>query len=285
VRLYTQVRTASQVTGQAQFDDVIIDNGVTAAVALTNPHLVRRSAQFSDLADLNRDGGASDGDPAYTREPVAYVEIQGVNECSGINTLATARSTTRVAPSRKVTKDFFANVLPFPGAFALGSNAVMVRVVDKVGNIKDYNQTLTYDVTPPVLDSNSPGNVSATPGTDATILTSLKFSNVNVTDNAYPGRGFWGVWVANSRTAVANPTTDASLIWSPLAAPGTTPSFTITNWSLATGLTNDQLTAGSYTIYVRFLDGAGNPTAGVISTTVNLTKVTTPKTSLPLVRR
>jgi hypothetical protein len=290
VRLYTQVRTASQVTGQAQSDDVIIDTGVTAAVSLTNPHLLHRSSQFSDLAaalgDLNRDGGASDGDPAYTREPVVYVEMQGVNECSGINTLATARSTTRITPSRKVSKDFFANVLPFPGAFAVGSNAVMLRVIDNAGNSKDYNQALTYDVTPPVLDSTSPGGVSATSSANATIITSLKFSNINVSDTGgYPGRGFWGVWIANSRAPVANPATDTGLVWTPMAAPGTATSFTIPSWSLATGLTSDQLTAGNYTIYVRFLDGAGNPTVGFISATLNLSTVTTPKVALPLVRR
>jgi hypothetical protein len=186
-----------------------------------------------------------------------------------------------------VSKNFFANVLPFPGAFGAGNNAVMVRVSDVAGNSKDYNQTLTYDATPPVLDSNSPGTVAATSDASATILTSLKFTNINVTDNVYPNRGFWGAWIANSRTPVANPATDTNLVWTPVPAPGTDKdkSFTITNWSLASGLASDQLTAGSYTIYVRFLDGAGNPTSGVITTSLTLSQVTGPKIRLPLVRR
>ena len=288
VRLYTQVRNASQVAGPAQFDDVVIDGGVTAAVTLANPHLAHMSSQFSDLAaslnDLSSDGGASDGDPAYTRDPLAYVEVQGLNECSGIDSIATARSVTSIAPSRKVTKNFFANVLPFPGAFTVGSNAVMLRVADSVGNTKDYSQTLTYDLTPPVLDANSPGSVSVTPDSKATILTTLTFSNIKVTDDVYPG-GFWGVWIANSRTAVSNPATSAGLVWTPAAAPSNKTSFTIPSWSLATGLTADQLTPGSYTVYVRFIDGAGNPTDGFISATVNLNQVTMLKLALPVVRR
>ncbi len=288
-RLYTQVRTAAQVMGSAQFDEVIIDAGVTAAVSLANPHLMRRSAQFSDLGatpnDLGSDSGASDGDPTYTRDPLAYVEIHGLNECSGISDMSTARSTTSIAPSRKVLKDFFANVLPFPGTFVVGSNTVMVRINDVIGNSKDYTQALTYDVTPPILDSATPGSVTATADPKGTILTSLAFSNIKVTDDAYPG-GFWGVWIANSRTAVADPLIDTSLVWAPAAAPSNSTSFTIANWSLATGLTSDKLTTGSYTIYARFLDGAGNPTTGVISTTLNLTQpVILPQVLLPVVRR
>jgi hypothetical protein len=119
----------------------------------------------------------------------------------------------------------------------------------------------------------------------ATILTTLSFSNLTVTDNAYPGRGFWGVWLANSREPVSNPATDPDLVWIPVQAPGEGTSFTIANWSLAAGLRPDQRTPGAYYVYARFLDGAGNPTDGYLAATINLTNVTFPRTHLPVTRR
>ncbi|MEI6776425.1 MAG: hypothetical protein WCK70_05960 [Chloroflexales bacterium] len=273
VRLYTQVRTATKVAGLVQFDDVILDSKVTAAVRITNPHLRQ--------VNLSPGSGARDGDPTYTRDPLVYVEAYGVNECSGLKELTFASSTPIT-----VSNNFYAGMIPFPGTFATGSNTVTVSLTDKVGNSENYTQTLIYDTTPPVLDVASPGTVSATANLSDTVLASLQFSNITVTDTGgYPGRGFWGVWLANSRTPVTNPTTDTSLVWTPVAAPGTDKSFTISNWSLATGIPTAQRTAGDYTIYARFLDGAGNPTSGVISTTLNLSTITEPKVNLPFVRR
>ncbi|MBO9373590.1 MAG: exo-alpha-sialidase, partial [Chloroflexus sp.] len=111
------------------------------------------------------------------------------------------------------------------------------------------------------------------------------------------GRGFWGVWLANSRTPVADPANDPNLVWFPVEAPGDSNSFTIT-WSLASGLTEDQLTPGPYYVYARILDGAGNPSvsgsAGPNSSlsaallpaaTITLDQVTFPKVYVPLLQR
>jgi len=38
-------------------------------------------------------------------------------------------------------------------------------------------------------------------------------------------------------------------------------------------------------VYVRFLDGAGNPTDGYLTASVTLSQITRPQVSLPLVRR
>jgi hypothetical protein len=290
VSLYTQVRDANQTAGQAQSDGVVIDAGVTAAVALSNPHLLSKSSQFSNLdatlGDYSSDGGSSDGHPNYTREPWMYVGVQGQSECSGLADLATGRSTKTVAPALTISKDFFSNVLSPPNGLTAGSNEVLLRVSDKVGNTKDYTQTLIFDTVAPTLDSAAPGSLSVTSNASATILASLAFSNIKVTDNIYPGRGFWGVWLANSRDAVTDPASSASLIWYPVAAPGSTSTFTILNWSLASGLKNSQLTTGDYYVYARFLDGAGNPTASVLPVAkVNLATVTFPKVYMPLTKR
>ena len=78
------------------------------------------------------------------------------------------------------------------------------------------------------------------------------------------GRQFWGVWIANSRTPTA-PTDPAR--WSPVEVPTHASDFTI-DWSLFGGLGNQANPAVDYYVFVRFLDGAGNPTreADIIET-------------------
>jgi hypothetical protein len=117
------------------------------------------------------------------------------------------------------------------------------------------------------------------------MLVELQFTSLSVTDNLYPGRGFWGVWLANSRTTVADPANDPNLVWIPVEAPGDTGTFRIV-WSLASGLPEAQRTPGTYYIYARVLDGAGNPSATVLPvTTITLDQVTFPQVLLPMVLR
>lgn len=283
-KLFTQVREADNDTSPVQSDDIVIDTGISGAITIGNPYS-RKAGEFTParatLGDVGT-SGASDGDPGYTRDPIFYVELRGVNECSGLKDLAAGRSATTTPRAFGVSNEVFANVLPYPGRMADGSNELLVRVSDKAGNIADYPRTLILDRAKPVLGTG--GSLAATANPKATILTKLTVTGASVTDNAYPGRAFWGIWVANSRTQVANPATDPSLFWVPMQAPGTGGSFEINNWSLATGL-GGTIQPGTYHIYVRFLDGAGNATDGHLTASVTLAEVTRPKVSLPAVRR
>jgi hypothetical protein len=289
--LYVQFSNASQTTGPVQSDGIVFDTGVTSAVTLANPHMRNRPTTFSSLDatlnDVGSDGGASDGAAGYTREPQIYVGVDGLSDCSGINTLAIGRPPASYNPIQSVANNNFSNIVPVPGSFPIGSNSVLLRLTDKVGNAKEYPASIIYDPTPPTLSATAPGTLVATPHPGATILVKLVFTNISVNDgtNGYPGRGFWGVWLANSRTPT-DPTTDASLIWYPVAAPGSTGTFTIDNWSLASGLMDSQINDGDYYVYARFLDGAGNFTAGAIAAPmVTLRPMTLPKISMPTVKR
>jgi len=286
-RLFTQVREADNDTGVAQSDDIIIDTGINAALAVGNPNLSSKAREFTPIQSVPADvssGGASDGDPGYTRDPIYYLGLQGTGDCSGVKDVSVGRNTTSVNKAILVSKEAFANVLPYPGAMIPGPNQLLVRVSDLAGNVTDYTQTIILDQVKPVLSAMSPGTLVVTSDAKATILARLAFSGVSVTDDRYPGRGYWGVWVANSRTEVANPTTDSSLVWLPLKAPATGNDFSISNWSLASGLSG-ALQPGTYHVYVRFLDGAGNPTDGFLKATVTLSQITRPQVSLPVVRR
>jgi hypothetical protein len=201
--------------------------------------------------------------------------------------VATGQSATSIAPPYTVSDSNFANIVPLPQLpSADGPASVVVRVSDMAGNTKDYNQEFIYDTTPPTLSSTGQGVLGVGTGSvSSTLLVNLNFTGVQVSDNLYPAPGFWGVWVANSRTPVADPLNSTSLLWVPVQTAGGGANFTVPNWSLASGLTSAEVAPGDYYVYVRFLDGAGNPSNAYVSTQTNLTAVTQPAMYLPLITR
>lgn len=286
--LYTQVRDAQNVVEPAgKSDAIVVDTGISASLTATNPYS-RKSPEFTPAADATLGdsglGAASDGDPGYTRDPIFYLELRGREDCSGLKDVATGRSTTSIAPAYKVEKEFFANVLPMAGQINPGPNQMVVRVGDAAGNFSDYPQSLIYDPQKPVLGA-TPGTLAVVSDSKTTLIAQLNFTDVSASDNLYPGRGFWGVWIANSREQLSAPSGDAELNWIALRAPGDGSSFTIDGWSLGTGLSDSDLTPGTYYVYVRLLDGAGNPTDGYLTASVTLTEVSRPRLSLPLLAR
>lgn len=288
LQLFTQVRNAEAI-GQARSARLRIDGDINAMVAGSNPYSKNKAREFSGaiLDDLVTSGGASDGDPAYTRVPVFYLELQNQADCSGLKDVATGQSATSIAPPYEVENGSFANIVPLPQLpEADGPTSVVVRVSDMAGNTRDYSQQFTYDTTPPVLSSTGQGVLSVgTSSVSSTLLVDLDFAGVQVSDNLYPAPGFWGVWVANSRSAVADPLSSTNLLWVPVQTVGAGSTFTVSGWSLAAGLAEDELTEGEYFVYVRFLDGAGNPSAAYVSATTTLEVVTEPQLYLPALSR
>src|SRR5205085_8298873 len=126
-----------------------------------------------------------------------------------------------------------------PQPHIAGPKPINVVISDTLGTPRTFGPfPLIYDPIPPVLNG---GNVSGDSNTK-TIIRTLTFSGVNVSDNLYDpdannADDFWGVWVANADlTATPNITPGSpGLIWTPVqvASPGA--SFSI-QWSLFTGL-------------------------------------------------
>ena len=256
-----------------------LDVAVQDTIAVRNPYM-RENAVIYTTADVGQ--SPSNGDPNYTRKQAFYVEIGDGGECSGLKQLRIGSSAQTLGAPFTISGNFFANVLPIPGDVAVGPNNVFIETSDNVGNTQLISRTIFYDPTPPVFQTK--GSVSATSlSSGPTILLNLQFSGNVLTDNMYPGRGFWGVWVANSRNVVANPLSDTSLQWTSVAAPGTTADFTLSKWNLLNGIPAASQTPGDYYVYVRFLDGAGNPTNDFISTKATISSVTKPTVYLPLI--
>jgi hypothetical protein len=286
--LYTQVRKGT-VSGSTAQASEIFDTGVQANVTILNRHLAGLSPIYdlstSDVFTGPGGNGASDGDPYYTREASFDLGISGQADCSGLKTYSIPGS-----ESGTITNNSRHRAPALPGASAPGPHDVSVGVTDTLGNTKTWQKTLIYDPADdpsttitdttglPVLASGG----SVTADTANSIIRSLSFKNISVDDNLYgqqanlpqlaAGKQFWGVWIANT-TSPTTTVDDSSLNWYPVHVPTPNSSFTVT-WDLFSGLgfTADlRNRPGDYYVFVRFLDGAGNPSTNSIKTKVTLT--------------
>lgn len=300
--LYTQTRNSSQVEGPVANDAILFDNTVSASVKITNPYLAGLPQTFARSADAytKATDGAFDGDPSYTRIPQFFLSIADAGECSSLASFSVPASNfngniTGGSYQNKVTLPQAANITPG------STQTIGVTVLDTLGNIGNYSNALVYDPANtdttgtqtntlglPVLAQG--GSIAANNANS--IIRTLTFNGISVTDNVYgqkegltAGKQFWGVWIANSRTNVGP--TDASLKWYPIQvkSPGST--FSVP-WSLFTGLNlgADRNQTGTYYVYVRFLDGAGNATVDALQTSVTLTTgYTIPTVDMPVIKR
>jgi hypothetical protein len=293
--LYTQVRNTTVIESQPKQDSITFDNGVQVVVRAVNPNR-RDVPPPTGVADTLAQGGASDGDPNYTREPRFFLGIYDGGDCAGLKNFTVANGAPTDIPAGG-----FSSRVPLPDSADPGAKSFNIVVTDNTGNTVTVPVRITYD---PANTSKDPTNPNtdglpvlasggALSGDDDTtsIIRTLSFSNISITDNLYgqqgenlpPGRQFWGLWVANSRTDVTTDTT--SLNWYPVEVPDPQASFSI-RWSIFSGLPTNQHTPGDYYIYVRFLDGAGNPSARMLTTRLTLAEgFKLPTTYLPTVPR
>jgi hypothetical protein len=273
---------------------------VDAVVQAINPYISGLSTTFTPFGgDPGTASGASGGDPAWTRSLTFYLSIQPDGDCTGLKSYAVGGGT-----STTLTNQTFNGTLPIPVpvSTAPGLKTFDVSVTDNIGNLKPFTRSLTYDplqdqtqTTPneagrPIVVAATLANDNATPGATKSIIRTLSFSGVNVTDNLYPpqngaGTQFWGLWVANGALNDLNPN-PTTLLWVPVkvASPNTT--FSV-QWNLFNNYTgNLPLTgrAGQYVVFIKFLDGAGNPSTQTFSTTVTLAPgYIVPSQSLPTI--
>lgn len=293
--LYTQaLRTSDNKTATTVRSAALtIDSAVQVVASIMNPNAPYKNGTFTPLQAITPSSdsggpnqGASNGDIGYTRYLVYYLGLSGYNECTGSGLKDFAVTKRGVAPTSFTTIPTDTNshgwsmTLPDSVSTQQGAVPLTLRVRDNAGNMKDIDATITYDSINPVL---SAGTLTYTLNPTATILVNLRFQRISVQD-AYPTK-YWGVWIANSLSAITNPITSTSLKWSAIQVPGGPQNFTI-RWSLAADTSIFERTAGPYYIYVRFLDGAGNPTNEVRTVQVKLPAPPTyPKYYLPGIRR
>jgi hypothetical protein len=286
--LFTQLRNSASgvVEPQARSLPVNVDGVVESIVYLDNPFAKAAAGQIQSGAQLNVVAGAPGGAPNYTRVPLTWLTVVPDSDCNGITTAEIGSSPTSFEQTLVINDGGYSGLVALPNLNNVKAGPVpfFVRVRDGAGNARVYNLQVIFDETRPVYRS---GSFSAAAEEDGDVLQDLTFRDVSIQDE-YPG-GYWGVWIANSAEPVSDPASSTSLSWTVLEVPAedrTDGGFVIPDWSLATGLPADQLQpGGDYYVYVRFLDGAGNPSDSVISTRVAVSRLLRPEVELPLVRR
>lgn len=276
--LYTQVRNASVVQNGASSVSVKYDGAAQANVIVSNPYLNGLPATFTqrvqDTYNTATDG-AYNGNPNYTRVPQFYLAINNNNDCSGLTSFLIPATNT----SGSLTTGSYVKIISMPqGSFPNPGTKVRIDVVvsDGIGNITSYPKDIIYDPAN-TAQSGTPNTDglptykggSATVSTDNSILRTLTFQNVSVNDTVYgqfenlpAGSQFWGVWIANSTTPVNNPNS-SGLQWFPVEVRNPSSNFTV-SWNLFNGIAPANRKPGTYYIYIKFLDGAGNATVGTV---------------------
>ena len=298
-RLYVQVRKDEGFAGSASSTPITFDLGVQADIRAMNlymPVLPPLTTSGIGIQDTFDQQGAWNGAPNYTRTRQAFLNIRDAGDCSGLRSFTVANSI-----ASEINSTYNA-IIPLPGDTSVGPKQIQVTLTDKLNNTTTYTTEIVYDPrsTDPVSDTNTAGlpvvsdTVTGTVDTQSsTIMRTLSFSNVSVSDNLYgkqgenlpDGQQFWGVWIANSRSDVSPDDTSLNYSALPVSAPSS--SFTI-NWNLFNGLNYGPATdkSGTYYVYVRFLDGAGNPSATALKLQAQLDPgYRLPRITLPVVRR
>jgi hypothetical protein len=233
--------------------------------------------------------------------PQATLRVQDTGDCSGLKTVTAGGGTEAITDGT-----YAKNVTLTVGIADEGRVSVPVTVIDNAGNPDNLaDPTIIYDPSDtdatvsgdnqqglPVIEAAGTLTVNDTADARRTILRTLSFSGVDVNDNLYnalngvsvpEGGEFWGVWIATeylgangSATPVGPSST--TLSWTPVEVTSRTCSGGTCSFrapvNLFTGLGFGPRTdkAGTYRVYVRFLDGAGNPStvASVMSEDVVL---------------
>ncbi|MFV9503388.1 MAG: sialidase family protein [Oscillochloridaceae bacterium umkhey_bin13] len=304
--IYTQLRnsTTNQIEPEPRSATVELDGVVEVNVQLQNPFTVT-----SQEAELARVAGAPAGAPLHTRVPLIYLNVTPESDCNGLTSMGIGSSREQMEATYLLEEDGYEGIVALPNLRNLREGPVpfVVRVNDGAGNSRFFDYSAFFDETPPILNPEL-GTVTASASSKGDLLQDLSFNEIQVVDQAGTGAGFrdaegrqfWGLWIANSLDPLDDPINAPGLNWLVVTPPpGMTnrttnrSTFTIRDWSLASGLSEqalreDRIREGDdfeTLIYVRFLDGAGNPSNEYLTITVAGSELVRPRTVMPLVSR
>jgi hypothetical protein len=283
-----------------------IDPGVDVNVSITNPFLRENEHEIQDYPPGT--GGASDGDPDYTRVMFYYGEVFRLpGECTG---LASVQFGELEPPN--LTSDEGSGRMPLsPPAGSTAQDApdgtynVSIQVTDGAGNPATFTEPIVLDRTPPEFTGGTVQIVDGqqNPISDTnSINVTLSFADVSATDITYGDRQaqqgnppIWGIWAANSLQDIdpADWNSLNNLDWRPVeldadqvSESGGAYSFDISRWSLVAG--EDFSPGSTYYVYATPLDGAGNydATQPVMKVEVTLdASAQLPTTHAPLIAK
>ncbi|KAB8141130.1 hypothetical protein F8S13_20200 [Chloroflexia bacterium SDU3-3] len=283
--LYAQVRNSDAIDTSVASASITYDGAVQASATLANPHGSAGLARYVQ--------GAQGGDSAFTRESVINVQISDSGDCSALQSFSIGgRQESWPADAAAVARTALVDLT------TLGQQQIPIQIRDSLQNTISQTMSFTYDPRSP-NDSEGAGAPQYRSGSlsidgSNNIIQHLQFHNVDVLDTIYQaatGKPFWGVWATVSPQLYSEDqinSQDSPLQWAAIAVPQPSASFDL-DLSLATGQDGGDLThyEGTYYVYIKFLDGAGNPSSKtLISEPVTLdTGYQIPKNFLPSISK
>lgn len=275
-KLYVQARNASITGSIINTDAIVIDAGVQASVTIRGPltsHKRMPQAEGFPIA----------GDARFIRTPqVAFKVADEPTGCAGVASFVADDGQLYSGPTDLNQHQYLTlntSVWSVEGNNPDGSpnyaeheETVSVTVTDRVNdtapNTHVFSSVLIYDDDPPVLVSSA--GLTATNSDGMSPLATISFPDVVITDNVYdqhvsdPQKAYWGMWVLVSNTDLGTPTAmqfaqhNAQVY---AIEEGRTSAQIYLNRG---GIDNNPgRDPGTRYIYIRFLDGAGNFTAGM----------------------
>jgi hypothetical protein len=202
-------------------------------------------------------GGSSYANSAYSRSLIGKLTITGTTDLSGLASFQATGSNEKAYTNALLNLEQTVFLQTTSNPNEVGTT---IRFTDRAGNVEDRTMTLIYDTEPPVATG---ATISETSTDNTSFERTFSVGGTAITDNLYPG-GYWGAWVAIEKDTGSADETNADLKWG--AVPVTSGAFTV---NLLNG-SSEALSNGTYRVYVRFLDGAGNASADGTNVTVTV---------------
>jgi hypothetical protein len=280
---------------------ITVDSAVDALVVAANPNLSGTESAPSGPAAVNAVPDiaipANAGAPGYTPINAFAFRIAGRSaECSLLKQYTLTFDggpdgqplpTAKTDAITRNTIDGLAYLSP-PGSPAKsGTYRFHIDVMDNAGNVQRYpGPNQSYQI---VLDYEAPeisaGTLTVTEEAGRDGMVDVSVSSLVVTDEGYiNGSGqpdYWGYWIVVKRAGSAAPTSDEWLTRGTVVQASGSPF----KWNLATGLADTFEPGAQYRLYLRFLDGAGNPSSAVISAPIQIDALEGPRLFLPVLSR
>lgn len=220
------------------------------------------------------------GHVGYTREERFNLLVNGaMEECSGIKRYAIvekgeAKPAAGDPAWRTIAGGYVSANVQFAATTGQGTYEFDVYAHDMVDNETATPTTvlIAYDNEAPTITGASatmPTTTSAKGG-----IATITVGTPSVTDNMFPGAGTgkqsWGYWVLVKATSAGAPSTVDWESYGVIRA-GELPSTL--RWNVADGLVGAFQRNTDYTIYIRYLDGAGNGSAAMKSASVRVAQL------------
>jgi hypothetical protein len=178
-------------------------------------------------------------------------------------------------------------LVPAGSAARSGTYRFHIDVMDNAGNLQRYpapNQSyqIVLDYEAPAISAGTLAVTEESGSGSREGMVDVNVGSLVVTDAGYTNASgqpdYWGYWIVVKRADSGTPTSDEWLTRGTVVQQAGSPF----KWNLATGLADAFEPGAQYRLYLRFLDGAANPSSAVVSAPIQVDALGGPRLFLPV---